>query len=177
MRSCITVASYFRGNLNTAPRIFPLSGLSLHQPWAHVLLHLHCQPFTQAGAGRGKGWTTLVTWAARPPSCQAGEGQSPTRCCLRGHDHARPRRPPVDPAPPRASGMRSSPSLQNPASTLLYVCLGHQAPSNSWAAPRGSALKKAHLHQQPQEWQPGSNKICSDVKSETASAGGLGDPQ
>lgn len=176
MRSCITVVSYFRGNLNAAPWIFPLSGLSLHQPWgpraSPTLPALH-PGWGRAGQGLNDAGHVGCATAILP----GRGGAIPNSLLSVGLDHARPRRPRVDPAPPRASGMRSSPSLQNPASTLLYVCLGHRAPSNSWAAPRGSALKKAHLHQQPQEWQPGSNKICSDVKSETASAGGLGDPQ
>lgn len=55
MRSCIPVAKVTSGAIKCSPTDFPEPGLSLHQPWAHVVLHLHCQPYTEARGREGPG--------------------------------------------------------------------------------------------------------------------------
>lgn len=150
MRSCIPVTEVTSGAIKCSPTNFPLPrlpGLSLHHPWAHVVLHLHHQTLAKAP---GQGGTALVTWAARAPSCQAEEG----RPCLAAvwaatarDPSALGRTPRFHERPARAPAF----SLRNPA--LPNERLGHRGPRNSWAGPRESALalKTDHLHQQLQE--------------------------
>lgn len=147
MRSCIPVAKVTSGAIKCSPTDFPEPGLSLHQPWAHVVLHLHCQPYTEARGREGPGRA-----GAGHVGCAAAilrGGGSPDSPLSVG---PRPQSPRVDPGPSQAARPRSGLLPAESARALPSVLLGHRRPkSNSWAGPRDSALETVHMHQQPQE--------------------------
>lgn len=144
--------SSFRGN-KCSPTNFPLTAVPRSKPSPSLGPRGSPPPSPALGQAPGQSRTALVTWAARPPSCQAEEG----RPCLAAVWAATARDPSALGRTPRLQ-LHEPParapafSLRNPVRPLPCERLGHRGPSsNSWARQRESALKTAHLHQQPQE--------------------------